>query len=180
MLAPMMDSALRRYSWAVLIVSELCACGKHDAPAAAKTAPAAAASAAPVPPTLPTSAAPSAASGGELMSFMPEHVAGLARTDVIHAAGYSISRYKLPDNSFAVVAVRHSDAAFEANYAKSYGSKSEQVEGFTAYAIPIEDEYLLHWHLPNDITVEVSAHNEKLARQIASELGIAKLASARP
>lgn len=114
------------------------------------------------------------------MSIVPEHVAGLARTNVHEAAGYVISRYKLPNDVFATVAVRHSNADFEATYAKVYGSQREQVEGFTAYVIPIEDEYLLHWHLPNDITIEVSAPDEKLARQIASELGIAKIASAQP
>jgi hypothetical protein len=156
---------MRAYLFSLAVVV---ACGKHESgsPQAKVEATTAAASAGPA-------AAPAA---GSLAGFAPAKLAGLARTNLALQPTSVAAAYQTADGSYANLAFAYADPQYEAGLAKLCKS-TEQVAGFSACVTSIPDLFTVHWLLPNQISADISAPDEKLARQMAGELALAKLAA---
>lgn len=121
-----------------------------------------------------------AVDGAQLMRFAPETLAGVTRSDRLEQVFAVAAAYQLDNGTYANLDIKNSfrrgGIDLEDQLMRAC-KRSEKVAGHQACVIVKPDRASFHWDLPDRLTVDLSAPDEKLARKMAAELPLAEIAA---
>jgi hypothetical protein len=121
-----------------------------------------------------------AVDGSRLMGFAPATLAGVTRSHRHEQVFAVAAAYELDGGGYANLDIKNSfrrgGIDLEDQLMRAC-KRSEQVAGHVACVIVKPDRASAHWDLPDRLTVDLSAPDEKLLRQMAAELPLADIAA---
>ena len=117
--------------------------------------------------------------GSILMKFAPATLAGVTRSNRLEQVFAVAAAYQLDDGTYANLDIkntfRRGGVDLEDQLMRAC-KRTEKVGGHTACVIRRDDRASFHWDLPDRLTVDLSAPDEKLLRKMAAELPLAEIA----
>lgn len=124
----------------------------------------------------------------QIRPLVPKQLAGIAPSNSLDYPWAVAIAYKLPDGTYANLDIQNTfhrgqqDTAIEDLNSSSprLCPKKEKVTGYVACVrvdTPPNGGAAIRWYLPDRLTVRIAAPTEALARKMAADLPIAKLAA---
>lgn len=121
-----------------------------------------------------------AVDGSRLMQFAPATLAGITRSNRLEQVFAVAAAYQLDDGTYANLDIKNSfrrgGIDLEDQLMRAC-KRTEKVGGHVACVIVKPDRASFHWDIPDRLTVDLSAPDEKLLREMAAELPLAEIAA---
>jgi hypothetical protein len=118
--------------------------------------------------------------GSILMKFAPATLAGVTRSNRLEQVFAVAAAYELDNGTYANLDIkntfRRGGVDLEDQLMRAC-KRTEKVGGHVACVIVKADRASFHWDLPDRLTVDLSAPDEKLLRKMAAELPLGEIAA---
>jgi hypothetical protein len=121
-----------------------------------------------------------AVDGSMLMKFAPATLAGVTRSNRLEQVFAVAAAYQLDNGEYANLDIKNSfrrgGVDLEDQLMRAC-KRTEKIGGHLACVIVKTDRAAFHWDLPDRLTVDLSAPDEKLLRKMAAELPLGEIAA---